>query len=95
MRYRVLTEVCGIHDATPRALVQRSLRGKLTLGGFDHGKGVLEQIVAASERMRFVSIDLDDVSRAQPFLDACTETLSIQAVCFRFVRGFKETRRLS
>lgn len=72
VRYLTTTDVS---DVTPRASVWGSLRGKLTLGGFFQEEGALEQFVAAFGEMRFVYMDLDDGLRAQPFLDACIETL--------------------
>ena len=59
---------------TPCAPVRGSLRGKLTLNGFVD-QGLLEEIIASFEGMRFIYMDLENVVRTQLLLDACAKTL--------------------
>jgi len=73
VRYRPTTETRYATDA-PRAPIQGSLRGRLTLSGFVE-EGLLEDIIAAFGGARFVSMDLEDVLGVQFLLDACAETL--------------------
>jgi len=73
VRYRSTTEAYRPTDA-PRAVIQGSLRGRLTLSGFCE-EGLLEEIIAAFGGARFVSMDLEDVLGVRFLLDACAETL--------------------
>lgn len=73
IRYHTTTETHHTPD-TPRAPVQGSLRGNLTLSGFAVGE-LVEKMITAFGGMRFISLDLDDVLGAQLLLNACAETL--------------------
>jgi hypothetical protein len=72
-RYRASAETYNRPDI-PCSPVQGSLRGKLILSGLAE-KGLLEKIITGFGEMRFIFMDLDDVSGAQLLLDACAEAL--------------------
>ena len=59
---------------TPHVPIVGPFRGKLTIINLLE-EGVLRDFVNASGRVRFISMDLNDVPEMQLLLDACAETL--------------------